>query len=176
AAIEVYYRQWVFLIASFGFALVVGGAEMNTRLPVLFNSEPLIPWYYLFLIVLISLVIALPWIMYGVVTPALYQEARGVITRCFLRDVPADTPIDLCDAWRHNWLTNGSRPLSSEITEADARTMETQSRAAWWVASILAVALAATTLVHFPFAAFPILILIIIKIIFDVNPAKARLG
>jgi hypothetical protein len=59
--------------------------------------------------------------MTGVVTRTHYDEARDMVARCFLREVLASTPADLRDPWRSSWLAGGGRPVSSEITEADAR-------------------------------------------------------
>src|SRR5687767_7386552 len=132
AAIQVYYRQWTLLLAALGFAIVVGGVPIIGR-GTPSAAPPILPWYVVFVLALAGVVALLPRLMAGVVTQRHYDEAREVVARCFLRDVPADTPADLRDPWRHTWLAAGGRPLASEITEADARSMETQSRAAWWL-------------------------------------------
>ncbi len=47
--------------------------------------------------------------------------ARGLITRTFLRPIPADCPADLRDPWRWTSLTQDGRVWSAEITEMDGR-------------------------------------------------------
>jgi hypothetical protein len=174
AAIEVYYRQWVMLWAALAFSWIVGGIPIFGRGQGS-AAEPLFSPLYMFLFSLVGLVVVLPWLMKGVVKQKHYVEARDVVARCFLREIPAGTPGDLRDPWRHNWLTGNGRPLSSEITEGDARSMEMQKRAMWWLASILALALALTTMMHFTFAGLLTLVIVVVKWLFDTNPAKMRL-
>lgn len=54
AAIEVYYRQWMLLLASLGFALVVGGMSAAAALsedgaPGAGAADSVIPWFLLLL-------------------------------------------------------------------------------------------------------------------------------
>lgn len=176
AAIEIYYRQWMLLLASLGFSVVVGGMAAAASLEGGSGAPSLIPWYVLLLGSFAGMMALLPWLMTGVVTREHYDESRDMVARCFLREVPAETPVDLRDPWRNGWLAGGGRPVSSEITEADARSMEAQTRAAWWVVTVLGVALALSTLSHIPYAGFIIFLLVIFKAAMDRHPARRRMA
>ncbi len=67
------------------------------------------------------------------------DEARSIVTRTFLRELPADTPADLRDELQNGWLTIEGRPLSSEISAEDGRTTEATKRSAWWFVTAFAV-------------------------------------
>ena len=67
------------------------------------------------------------------------DEARSIVTRTFLRELPPDTPADLRDEMQHGWLTIDGRPLSSEISAEDGRTTEATKRSVWWIVTAFAV-------------------------------------
>ena len=67
------------------------------------------------------------------------DEARAIVTRTFLRDLPPDTPADLRDELQEGWLTLDGRPLSSEISSEDGRTTEASRRTIWWILTAVAV-------------------------------------
>ncbi len=106
----------------------------------------------------------------------IHGEVRGAVQRCFLRGVPADTPEDLRDVWRHGWLTSESRPLSSEIVDTDATSMVAYDVARGWRAcfSFLSVliALSVCGLGLFIYLVGPIMLLAMFKS--GVNPGEAR--
>ncbi|MCW2247836.1 hypothetical protein M2352_003470 [Azospirillum fermentarium] len=72
--------------------------------------------------------------------PAAQTDARmaaeALVKRVCLRDVPAGTPPDLADPWRHGWLLADGRPVAAEIAETDLRATDavTRARACFWVA------------------------------------------
>jgi type IV secretory pathway TraG/TraD family ATPase VirD4 len=128
------------------------------------------------LLMFVVLLVALPFIlMKGVCNRAVQDEVAGVTRRCFLRDVPADAPSDLQDPWRHGWLTADSRPLSAEITEADARFRLTSARAWWWIPSIVCLCYGATTLIFGGTIGLAVSIAVAIaKLVFDRDPTAMR--
>jgi hypothetical protein len=67
------------------------------------------------------------------------EEARSIVTRTFLRELPPDTPADLRDELQNGWLTIEGRPLSSEISAEDGRTTEATKRSMWWFVTAFAV-------------------------------------
>ena len=67
------------------------------------------------------------------------QEAQSIVRRAFLRELPPDTPADLRDEVQNSWLTVDGRPLSSEISAEDGRTIEATNRSLWWILTAFAV-------------------------------------
>lgn len=86
---------------------------------------------FLFFVVPVLMRIAMP--------ASAADEARAIVTRTFLRDLPPDTPADLRDELQEGWLTLDGRPLSSEISSEDGRTTEASRRTIWWILTAVAV-------------------------------------
>ncbi|XVJ51442.1 MAG: type IV secretion system DNA-binding domain-containing protein [Vampirovibrio sp.] len=70
-----------------------------------------------------------PYVMKDSVKAYERKEARAIVRRTMLRDVPDGTPADLADAYRYGWLTSQGNPLSLEVSEADFRNREGGHRA-----------------------------------------------
>jgi hypothetical protein len=66
-------------------------------------------------------------------------EVDGIVHRTFLRDLAENTPPDLDDPVQQGWLTADGRPLSSEISAEDGRTLEATKRTKWWLVTAFAV-------------------------------------
>lgn len=167
---RVFYRQW---------ACIVAGAALS--FPAWWTPEHGVTLYpdlavVVELALFVLLVVSLPWVlMRGVSSEALIAEMTGVARRCFLRDIPAETPDDLSDPWRHGWLTEDCRPLSAEISEADARFRLTSVRAWWWLPSAGCLAAGATNLLFGgSFALMFVGVVAGLKLLLDSNPTAAR--
>jgi hypothetical protein len=178
ASIQVYRRQWQFLWLAL--AWTTGCFFVSLASPSSF-----FPSGSTFLIGLIADFIgicvfvggwfALPMLMGGCVTPEMRAEAEGVCRRAFLRNIPDGTPADLRDVWRQGWITSEGWPISSEICEADARSLAARSRALWWIPTLLGLASCITALFSNPLGDFGrIVLLLLIKVVFDKNPGKLR--
>lgn len=170
ASVKVWLRQWLVIgacLPASALAVVIArvlGLSPGTSVALLLG-----------LAVFVAMVLlALPLLMAGIVTRAVRDDAGGIVRRCFLRHVPAGTPDDLADPWRHGWLTSDGRPLSSEMTESDARDCSAATRALWWLPSCAAAALVAMALAGFVLAPALVLGIAIWKWIADTNPASQR--
>jgi hypothetical protein len=195
ASIRAFKRQWFAMWLAFLF--VLGGTTQvssNTAMTVAvlgpFRSLLLIPvalasgnprdvlGWLIALVLFVVLTVALPVLMTGVVTPDDREEAVEICRRVFLRDIPAGTPPDLCDVWRQGWLTSDGRPISSELCEADARTLAARERAVWWIPSLAAFSLAIGSLfgteIELEGCLFLIIVLMLAKLVFDKHPGKQR--
>jgi hypothetical protein len=73
-------------------------------------------------------------------------EALAIVKRTFLRAIPENTPLDLRDELQQGWLTADGRPLSSEISAEDGRTIEANRRSIWWIITALGVFFAVSSL------------------------------
>jgi len=90
------------------------------------------------------------------------EEALGVVRRCFLRAIPAGTPSDLADVWRHSWFTNECRPISSELVETDAASMVAGETASDWRSCYSALLFSAAVALLCP-CIFPFLVFMLLK-------------
>jgi hypothetical protein len=85
-------------------------------------AVPSLASWVVFLVALVGVFWKLaPMLRKGLIKPEMITEVAGVVERALVRKLPEGVPADLRDMWRHDWLTSEGRPISSEITEADAR-------------------------------------------------------
>lgn len=82
---------------------------------------------------------AVPVLMRIACQAAARSEVDSIVRRTFLRDLPENTPADLDDPVQQGWLTADGRPLSSEISAEDGRTLEATKRTKWWLVTAFAV-------------------------------------
>lgn len=169
AAVRMFYRQWL--------CIIVGGALC---VPTAWHPETGVLLYpdlaaLVFSLALLAFVILLPSVfMAGVCGEDIRREVEGVVRRCFLREVPIDAPEDLCDPWRHGWLTAEARPISSEITEEDASHRLPRTRAWWWLPAVLCLAVGITTLLFGGVGGYAVLAVAGAKLLFDRDPGALR--
>lgn len=168
---KVFYRQWSLTVLC----------GLLSLIPLFTNSWRSIGLYPDLQIVLdlggiIVLIATLPALLMSGCSPSTFaMEVEAIIRRCFLRDVPDNSPEDLKDPWRHGWITADGRPLSSEISEADARFKLPSSRALWWIPVILAVVFTISSLLCGNGLGFLIsVVALVAKMLLDKSPCAER--
>ena len=168
AAISVYKRQWAVIFV----ALLLGFIGLGR--PGMAEGSQIASGCGVLALGLLGGALLVPLMMTGVCGKG-GDEARQVVKRIFIRDYDSLTPADLKDPWRHGWLTSDGRPVAAEISEADARATPLQDRATWWLWSLLALAagLASCMGLGAP-ASIAVFVILIIKFMFDQNPAALR--
>jgi len=127
---EVYHRHLAYLLVNRLYFLqnwYILGIAILVAIPMIFTSPIVLP-----LPVMLGLTVALLpifWLAELAVVRHVSSryarddiaQARGLITRAFLRPVPANCPADLRDVWRWHWVGGDGRPLAADLTELDAR-------------------------------------------------------
>jgi hypothetical protein len=166
AGINAYWRQW----QSIG----LGGALWVASWVVPHPEGGLFWGIWSFVGAFLLGVVLVPRLMRGALNERAKEEAAGVVRRCFLREVSAETPEDLKDVWRHGWITSQGRPISSEISEADARSGLGRPLSLWWFASIISFAAGLASWSGMEIMGTLVLVSAGAKFFFDKNPAMVR--
>jgi len=103
------------------------------------------------------------------------QAAQALARRICLREIPAGTPADLADPWRHGWMTADGRPLAAEVGEFDLRSTELVGRCRPIFFASIAIGLIVTGISILGFVGlFAILIIAILKALGDPAPSAVR--
>jgi hypothetical protein len=181
---ELYHRYLAHLLAVRVWSLEWMGLGVATGMALLFNliGGELLPLVYAIFLTLLGIAGAVLGLRY--LLPELIPEdqfkrhkatASALVRRVCLRTVPAGTPPDLADPWRHGWLTADGRPVAAEIAEFDLRSTALVDRTRSCLTIAIALGLSLFALTPIGIVVFIVFLLIALsKAATDYHPLGIR--